>query len=84
MAKMGIRTFQELIGRTDKLKFSPNPHNPKAKLLDFSAILKNALDARPGTNIVGGSMAQDFELEKKLVRQTENIIFLYIFLKCCS
>lgn len=67
MAKMGIRRFQDLIGRTDRLKFAPNPQNPKAKLLDFSAILKNALDIRPDTNIVGGSMRQDFNLEKKMV-----------------
>ncbi|XP_052242063.1 uncharacterized protein LOC127852221 isoform X2 [Dreissena polymorpha] len=66
MAKMGIRKFQDLIGRTDRLKFSPAPNNPKAKLLDFSAILKSALDMRPNTNIVGGSVAQDFQLEKKI------------------
>ena len=68
MAQMGFRRFQDIIGRTDRLKFAPNPKNPKAKLLDFSAILKNALDLRPDTNIVGGSVAQDFQLEKRLVR----------------
>uniref|UniRef100_A0A0B7B9R4 glutamate synthase (NADH) n=1 Tax=Arion vulgaris TaxID=1028688 RepID=A0A0B7B9R4_9EUPU len=66
MAELGFRTFQELIGRTDKLKFSPDSTNPKAKLLDFSNILKSALDFRPGTNIKGGSVAQDFEFEKRL------------------
>ncbi|KAL4232715.1 hypothetical protein ACF0H5_007403 [Mactra antiquata] len=66
MSKLGIRRFQDLIGRTDRLKFEPNPHNPKAKLLDFTSILKNALDLRPDTNIVGGTVKQDFNMEKKL------------------
>ena len=67
MAKLGFQRFQDLIGHTDKLKFMPKPHNPKAKLLDYSAILKNALDIRPNTNIVGGSMGQVFELKNRLV-----------------
>ncbi|XP_053398015.1 uncharacterized protein LOC123552518 isoform X2 [Mercenaria mercenaria] len=78
MAKMGFRRFQDLIGRTDRLKFAPNPNNPKAKLLDFSAILKNALDLRPDTNIVGGSVRQDFQLEKKLdyelIKKAQDVI----------
>ena len=73
MSQMGVRRFQDLIGRTDKLKFCPNPNNPKARLLDFSAILKNALDGKPETNIVGGSVAQDFELGKKLVSLKLNL-----------
>ncbi|XP_060602982.1 uncharacterized protein LOC132756035 [Ruditapes philippinarum] len=78
MAKMGFRRFQDLIGRTDRLKFAPNPKNPKAKLLDFSAILKNALDLRPDTNIVGGSIPQDFQLEKRIdyeiIKEAQNVI----------
>lgn len=66
MAKMGVRKFQDLIGRTDKLKFSPDPENHKAKLLDFSEILKNALEMRAGINIKGGSVSQLFQLEKRL------------------
>jgi glutamate synthase (NADPH/NADH) len=55
MAKMGVRKLQDLIGRTDKLKFAPDPENHKANLLDFSKILKFALDMRPGINIKGGT-----------------------------
>ena len=68
MAKVGVRSMQELVGRTDLLKFIPKSGNAKAKLLDYTAILKNALEMRPGINIVGGSVAQDFQLEKRLVR----------------
>ncbi|XP_076076951.1 uncharacterized protein LOC143047651 isoform X1 [Mytilus galloprovincialis] len=66
LAKMGFRRLQDLIGKTDRLKFAPDPENHKAKLLDFSKILKNALDMRPGINIKGGSIPQLFELEKRL------------------
>ena len=67
MAEMGFRTFQEMIGRVDKLKFSPDPANAKAQLLNFSNITTDALSLRPDTNIKGGSMTQDFQTEKRLV-----------------
>ena len=57
MAAMGIRKFQDLIGRTDLLKTRENVSS-KVKLLDFSAVLKNALHMRPGVNIIGGSVEQ--------------------------
>lgn len=68
MAKMGLRRFQELIGRSDLLRVAETT-NVKAKYLNFGNLLKNALSMRPGINIVGGSVAQDFELEKRLDNQ---------------
>ena len=68
MAKMGFRTFQEMIGRTEKLRPNPSPNNPKSQYLDFEPFLKNALEMRPGVNIKGGSLAQDFSMDKRLVR----------------
>lgn len=64
MAELGIRTFQQLIGRTDLLKMRSDTSN-KASSLDMSHLLKNALDMRPDTNIVGGSVRQDFGLESR-------------------
>lgn len=64
MANLGVRKFGDLIGRTDLLKVRKNLP-PKASTLDFSLLLKNALDLRPGTNIVGGSIKQDFQLENR-------------------
>lgn len=58
MAGLGVRKFQDLIGRTDLLKVRENNSNPKAKMLNLSLILKNALHMRPGVNIVGGSESQ--------------------------
>jgi len=68
MAKMGVRRFQEMIGRTDFLRAKETTHH-KAKYLNFGDLLKNALHMRPGVNIIGGSVQQDFELEKRLDNQ---------------
>lgn len=64
MANLGIRNFGDLIGRTDLLKVRKNL-TEKAATLDFSLLLKNALEMRPNTNIVGGSVKQDFQLENR-------------------
>ncbi|XP_050676188.1 uncharacterized protein LOC126973096 isoform X2 [Leptidea sinapis] len=69
MASVGVRSFQELIGRTDLLKVREDNDNHKARSLNLSPILKNALHMRPGVNIIGGSKSQDFQLEKRLDNQ---------------
>ncbi|XP_051158706.1 uncharacterized protein LOC127280028 [Leptopilina boulardi] len=66
MASLGIRNFQELIGRTDLLKVRDDITLEKAKTLKLENILKNALTLRPGANIKGGSVKQDFQLESRL------------------
>ena len=60
MAKLGIAKMQDLIGRTDLLKKYDSKGNNlgKSRFLQFDTILKNALDMRPGTNIVGGSIGK--------------------------
>ncbi|XP_058126066.1 uncharacterized protein LOC131282547 [Anopheles ziemanni] len=77
MASLGLRRFQELIGRTDLLKVRETV-SYKASQLDLEMLLKSALDLRPGTNIVGGSLKQDFALEKRsdneLVRRALSVI----------
>lgn len=64
MAELGIKKFQQLIGRTDLLRVRKDT-TLKASMLDMSLLLKNALDLRPGTNIIGGSKSQDFGLETR-------------------
>ncbi|XP_030386111.1 glutamate synthase [NADH], amyloplastic isoform X2 [Scaptodrosophila lebanonensis] len=64
MANLGIRKFQDLIGRTDLLRIT-SQRGSKAGTLDLKLLLQNALELRPGTNIVGGSVKQDFQLEKR-------------------
>lgn len=77
MANLGIHRFQDLIGRTDLLQASRKRNN-KSDYLNLSLLLKNALELRPGTNIVGGSMRQNFQLEKradkKLIETAQNVI----------
>ena len=70
MSALGFRTFQEMIGRTDRLCFSPTSLVGKAKLLDFKPVLRSALDLRPGANIRAGSVPQDFQLNLRPVHQT--------------
>lgn len=65
MANLGIRTYQELIGRTDLLKVLETG-SQKTKSLNLNLILQNALHMRPGVNIKGGSVSQDFQLEQRL------------------
>ncbi|KAK5646014.1 hypothetical protein RI129_004478 [Pyrocoelia pectoralis] len=65
MATLGVRSYQELIGRTDLLQTS-ECGNAKAKMLNLNLILQNALHLRPGVNIKGGDERQDFQLEQRL------------------
>lgn len=66
MASLGIRKFQDLIGRTDLLKVRDDISIEKARTLNLSNILRCALDLRPGVNIKGGTVKQDFQLENRL------------------
>ena len=80
MAKLGLVKFQQLIGRTDLLRVRDcNGSSPsKAKLLNFKALLRNALEMRPGVDIVGGSVAQYFGLEnhldQKLLEESADVL----------
>lgn len=65
MAKLGVRKFQDLIGRTDFLA-QRDGHHLKADLLDLNDMLKNALELRSGVNIHGGSVSQNFRLEARM------------------
>ncbi|XP_067951479.1 uncharacterized protein [Watersipora subatra] len=65
MAKLGFKKFQDLIGRCDKLTATAPLHD-KAALLQYEPILRCANKLHRGTNVVGGSVKQDFELEKRL------------------
>lgn len=61
MAKLGVRTVDEMVGRTDLLKAKEHPENERAKTIDLSAILDHPYTS--GNNIKG---EYDFELEKTL------------------
>ena len=65
LARLGCRSWQEAVGRTEFLRMRDNVPK-KASSLNFEAMLKNALEMRPGVSILGGTVKQDFELEKRL------------------
>ena len=67
MARLGFRTFAEMVGHTEKLFFNPDAKNTKALSLNFDPILKNAQEMRPDASVLGGSLRQEFNMDKRLV-----------------
>ena len=65
MAKLGVRTVDELVGRTDLLKVKPGIPGSRAATLDLSAILHNP--AIPDSNVhYEPADTYDFHLEETL------------------
>ncbi len=48
MAKLGIRTINEMVGRAELLKVRDDLSNPKQENIDLSLILTPAHSLRPG------------------------------------
>lgn len=67
LVKFGKRSLQEVIGCTELFKFFFDSENYKVGLLDFSFILKNVLIIRLNIEILGGSVKQIFDLDKRFV-----------------
>ena len=66
MAKLGVRTIDELVGRTDLLKVKDEPLSERAAALDLSQILYNPYEGTKTPMIFNPEKAFDFELEKTL------------------
>ncbi|HOX38998.1 MAG TPA: glutamate synthase large subunit [Candidatus Brocadiia bacterium] len=63
MARLGIRTVDEMVGRCDMLEAMENPAVPKARTLDFrNLLIASALNGEARSC----SLSQDHELEKTL------------------
>ncbi len=67
MAKLGFRTFNEMIGRTDKLFQRRDVDHPKARLIDLSNVLHQPA-VSPGTKTYQCEM-QDHRLGRALDHQ---------------
>ena len=63
MARLGVRTVEELVGRTDLLKVRAVPAGSRASELDLSALLQNPLLETSGVHF-DPKDAYDFGLEK--------------------
>ena len=66
MAKLGIRSLDEMVGRSDLLKRKEEAENPMAAKVDLSAILENPYLEDKDQVIFQPDKAYDFQLEKTL------------------
>lgn len=66
MAKLGVRTVDELVGRTDLLKVKDVPTSERAAALDLSGILENPYAKDKTGMIFDPKKVFDFELDKTL------------------
>ena len=66
MAKLGVRTIEEMVGRTDLLKVKENPENPMAQKIDLCGILSNAYGEKGQKVTFMPEKAYDFHLENTL------------------
>ena len=66
MAKLGVHTIDELIGRTDLLKVKEVPTSDRAATLDLSQILQNPYEGTKTPMTYNPKKIYDFELEKTL------------------
>ena len=64
MAKLGIRTVEEMVGRTDLLKRRDNIENPRARKVDLSGILYHPQLEEGEKVSFDPKQAYDFQLEK--------------------
>ena len=66
MAKLGVRTIDELVGRTDLLKVKEVPTSDRAATMDLSQILQNPYEGTKTPMTYNPKKIYDFELEKTL------------------
>ena len=63
MAKLGVRTVDELVGRTDLLKVRPAPAGSRASEMDLSGLLQNPLVENTNVHFAPKAV-YDFKLEQ--------------------
>lgn len=66
MARLGFRTVDEMVGRTDMLKEKKDSSLPNGSKIDLSAILSNPYTSKEERVIFDPDKKYDFELEKTL------------------
>ena len=66
MAKLGVRTIDELVGRTDLLKVKEQPTSERAGTLNLEQILYNPYEGTKTPVTFNPKKVFDFELEKTL------------------
>lgn len=66
MAKLGITKFDDLVGRSDKLKVRRVNQSFKEASMNYESILLDARTLRPDAITIGGKVKQMHEIEKRL------------------
>ena len=66
MAKLGMRTLDEMVGRSDLLKVKEHPVLPTASKIDLREILSNPFDSQEECVTFQPSKVYDFHLERTL------------------
>ncbi|CAK9290108.1 unnamed protein product [Gordionus sp. m RMFG-2023] len=66
MAKLGFRTFEEMVGHSEKLVVKRHPINQKVASLNLRAILDQVVPPKMLPLHKGGTVAQEFRLDAKL------------------
>ena len=66
MARLGVRTVDELVGRTELLRVKEVPDSGRASMLDLQQILYNPYEGSKKKVIFNPKKVYDFELEKTL------------------
>lgn len=64
MAKLGIRTLDEMVGRTDLLKVKENAENPRASQIDLRSVLDNPYAGKNTKVTFDPAQVYDFRLEE--------------------
>ena len=64
MARLGFRTLDEMVGRSDLLKKKAHCENPRGELIDLSNILSNPYAGKEYKVTFDASQVYDFGLEK--------------------
>ncbi len=66
MAKLGVRTIDQMVGRSDLLKVKEHPENPMAEKMDLREILANPYANTKEPVTFRAEDVYDFQLEKTL------------------
>ncbi|KAG9302670.1 hypothetical protein G9A89_007374 [Geosiphon pyriformis] len=78
MSKLGFRTINEMVGRSDKLRVNDNLRNSKTENIDLTPILTPAFTLRPGVathNVRKQDHKLYVRLDNRLIDEAEDALF---------
>ena len=79
MARLGVRTVEELVGRTDLLRVRQPAVNERAATVDLSAILNNPYVGTGAKTHFDPADVYDFRLEDTVDLKVLELSLIHIF-----